>query len=321
VQGGDGGLYLVLADRPGAEGAGEQGLPFGYAGGVPAAAVLLVERHDHPVGTGAGIAAGVGEQHQAEQSGGLGVVGQESVQESGQPDRLGGEVDVVEGRPGACRVALVEQQVQHVTDHAEPLLALLAGRWLEPGSGGADALLRPADPLSDGGLRHQERRGDLRGAQAGDRAQRERELGRWRQRRVAAQEQQVKRVVRVLVLVPAGRRVADGVQGRHRLPAPAGAVGTPAVDQCPAGDGQQPGPWPVRNPLDRPLPRRGEQRLLGGVLAQVELAVPAYERGEDLRCVRAQQVLQPRIRSHNGHSRHSCGGSSMMRRTSIGKPV
>lgn len=41
----------------------------------------------------------------------------------------------------------------------------------------------------------------------------------------------------------------------------------------------------------RPLPGRGDERLLHGVLAQVEGAVPADERAEDLRRVRPQQAL------------------------------
>ena len=73
--------------------------------GVPPAAVLLGERHQPAVGGGAGRAAGVVEQHQGEQPRHLGVVdhGREL---PGEPDRLGGEVDV-------AGVALVEDQVEH----------------------------------------------------------------------------------------------------------------------------------------------------------------------------------------------------------------
>ena len=41
-----------------------------------------------------------------------------------------------------------------------------------------------------------------------------------------------------------------------------------------------------------PLERRREQRLLHGVLGQVEVAVAANERAEDLRRELAQQVLE-----------------------------
>ena len=43
-------------------------------------------------------------------------------------------------------------------------------------------------------------------------------------------------------------------------------------------------------PSLRPLDRRGEQRLLHGVLARVEAPVPADEDAEDLRRQGAQQV-------------------------------
>ena len=51
-----------------------------------------------------------------------------------------------------------------------------------------------------------------------------------------------------------------------------------------------------------------------GVLARVELAVPAHQGGEDPRRALAQQALDPDC------AVHSWGGSSMIRRTSIGYP-
>jgi TfoX/Sxy family transcriptional regulator of competence genes len=90
---------------------------------------------------------GVGEQDQREQPGHLGFAGHQAVQQPGEPDRLGGEVARVQARPGTGGVALVEDQVQHVQNHAEPAGPL--GRWWqhEPGADVADALLGPADPL------------------------------------------------------------------------------------------------------------------------------------------------------------------------------
>ena len=67
-------------------------------------------------------------------------------------------------------------------------------------------------------------------------------------------------------------------------------------------------------PVGRPLQRRGEQRLLHGVLAGVELPVPADQRAEDLRRELAQQVLDRASRAASLLR----GGSSMIRRTSIG---
>ena len=80
-------------------------IPSAMSRGVPLAAVLLGERHDASVRSGAAAAAGVVEQHQGEQPVDLGVVHQGS-QLPGQSDRLGREIDV-------AGVALVEDEVQH----------------------------------------------------------------------------------------------------------------------------------------------------------------------------------------------------------------
>ena len=58
---------------------------------VPAAAVLLVQRHQLAAGD-PDRAARLGEQHQRQQPGDLGDVGQQAAQDPGQPDRLGGEL-------------------------------------------------------------------------------------------------------------------------------------------------------------------------------------------------------------------------------------
>ena len=47
----------------------------------------------------------------------------------------------------------------------------------------------------------------------------------------------------------------------------------------------------IRYAVVRPLLGRGQQRLLDGVLARVELAVASDERAEDLRRQTAQQAL------------------------------
>ena len=82
---------------------------------------------------------------------------------------------------------------------------------------------------------------------------------------------------------PGGRR---GVLARAGGPARCGLV-----DQPPGGDGDQPAARVVRHAVGGPLRGRGQQRLLDGVLARVELAVAADQRAEDLRRQLAQQVL------------------------------
>ena len=73
----------------------------------------------------------------------------------------------------------------------------------------------------------------------------------------------------------------------------------------------------VGHAFRRPLHGRGEQRLLHGVLARVELAVPAHEHGQDPRRERAQQVLdRPGTRHHMSNP-----ASNMIGRTSIERPL
>ena len=105
VEGGDRRLRLVLAELVAGERGLEDGDSLGDELGVPLAAVLLGERHDAAVGSGAAASASVVQQHQGEQPVDLGVV-HEGRELPGQPDRLGGEVDI-------ARVALVEDEVQH----------------------------------------------------------------------------------------------------------------------------------------------------------------------------------------------------------------
>jgi hypothetical protein len=252
---------------------------------VPADAVLLVQRHQVAGRRRARLPAGVGQQHQREQPGHLAVVRQLRVHHPGEPDRLAGEVGAVELAAGRGGVPLIEDQVEHVQDDLQPLLALDVVGQAERAARGPDALLGAADPGRHGGLGDQERAGDLGRGQAADRAQRERGRRRRGQRRMAAQEEQHERVVGAGDVL--GRRL-----GRDRaLPLAAGVVAAHLVDQPPGGDGHQPAARAVGHALGRPLHGGGEHGLLDGVLASLELAVPAHQPAEDLRRELAQQVL------------------------------
>ncbi|GFJ83967.1 hypothetical protein Phou_081470 [Phytohabitans houttuyneae] len=289
------------------EDGGEQADSLPDGGRVPPGAVLFVEGHQGAVGVGAGGPAGVGEQHQGEQSSHLTVAGQEAVQQSREPDGLSGEVGAVQAGAGAGRVSLVEHQVQHVQHDGQAGAALRVGRRCEPGAGFLNLSLRAGDPLGHRRFRHQEGGRDLGGAQTADRAKGERELGGRRQGGVAAEKEQRERVIGFGVR----GRPKRGVGGDGQFPVAASAVRAPTVDQGAAGDGQQPGARPVGQALGRPLSGGGEQRLLHGVLARVELAVPARERAENPRRELTQQILDTGPAGH----------PSMIRRTSIGYSV
>src|SRR5262245_29617846 len=120
---------------------------------------------------------------------------------------------------------------------------------------------------------------------------------------MAAHEEQSERVVAVRwLLVQVRRHERHGSIGGLLLSLPAGAFASPVVDERPAGDGEEPGPGPIRHTLLRPLRDSGEGRLLSRVLARIELAVLPYEGGEDLRCELPQQVLDRLARVIHGGS-------------------
>jgi hypothetical protein len=70
--------------------------------------------------------AGIGEQHEGEQARHLAVVGQQAVDQAGQPNRLGCQLAALQTRPRRAGIALVEDQVEHVEDRSEPFRAVLA---------------------------------------------------------------------------------------------------------------------------------------------------------------------------------------------------
>ena len=87
---------------------------------VPAAAVLAVERHEAAVGPGASRPPRIREQHQREQPADLGVDGQHAMDVACEADGLRGEIRPLQVGSGRRRVALVEDQVQHLQDHLQP---------------------------------------------------------------------------------------------------------------------------------------------------------------------------------------------------------
>ena len=75
--------------------------PSAIEAAVPEGAVLLGQRDELAVGAGAGGPPGVGEQHEREQTGHLGIVGQRRVHAAGEADGLARQVGAGEVR-AAC---------------------------------------------------------------------------------------------------------------------------------------------------------------------------------------------------------------------------
>ena len=115
---GDGGLQLVRPGPVPAERGGDERDAFADERMVPSASVLLVERDEFAVRTGASGAPRLGEEQQAEEAGNLGFVGSEGVRHACEANGLDREVRPAELRSPRGDMALVEHEVEHVQDAA-----------------------------------------------------------------------------------------------------------------------------------------------------------------------------------------------------------
>ncbi len=190
---------------------------------IPLRTVLLVQRHQITARRRPRHPPRVREQHQRQQAGHLPVPRKLRVHDPRQPDRLPRQIRTVQRRPRRRRIPLVEDQIQHVQDHRQPLRPT---RHRKRTTRRPDPLLRPADPRRHRRLRHQERPRDLRRRQATHRPQRQRRLRSRRQRRMATQEQQQQRVIGV-------RNLHRRLGHLSRLPVPTRRLTAHLVDQPP----------------------------------------------------------------------------------------
>ena len=219
--------------------------------------------------------------------------------------------------PGAGRVSLVEDEVDHRGDRGEPLRALHRAGRLERHVGRRDAALRARDALLHGGLAHQEGAGDLFYGEAGDDAQRERDLLRRRQLGMAADEEEAEDVVAIVRAVEALRqRVLRVVQvrddrllGQRFLP----AAPPHGVDGGVAPDEDEPGGGIARRAVLRPASERAQAGVLERLLRRVEIAKIAQERADRLGAGGGQRRVDP---GDFGHAATSPGLKSATGRSS-----
>ena len=195
MDGGDRRLELVRPDAPLAERALHELLSLRDPGGVPAAAILVLEPHERAVRALAGRPAGVRQQHQREQADRLGLVGQQLRDDPRQPDRLGAQLAPDQRLTRRRVVALVEHEVEHAQHGLEPVGQPVADGTSYADARLADLLLRPDEPLGERGLGDEEGAGDLGRRQAAEGAQGQRDRRLRRERRVAAGEDQSQLVV------------------------------------------------------------------------------------------------------------------------------
>jgi hypothetical protein len=259
VERGDGRLGLVLAPPVLGEGGLQDLDAFCDEAGVPPSPVLLGERDDPAVRSGAAAPASVMQQHQGQEPIDLGVT-HRCRELPGQPDRLGSQVDL-------ARVALVEHEVQH-PHHRRGVPGTVEAR-------SADDSLGSTDPLRHRGLGDEVGLGDLARREPAHCPERERDRRRRREVRVRAQEVEVQAVVRARH--HAGRWLGVELD----LPVPASGVRSRHVDERSPGHGDQPAGG-IGGRLVLPGGERTDQRLLHGVLGRREVGSATDEDAQHL---------------------------------------
>ena len=248
---------------------------------IPARAVLVCEQHELS-GDEPRIAPRVMQEHQREQAAHLGLVGHQLGEHAPEADRVRGQVQT-------AAVALVEDQVDDGEHRRETFGQQVPGRNAEWDPGDLDLRLRARQAALHRLGRDDERPRDLLGAQATERAQRERYLGVDVERRMTAGEQQLEPFIgdhRVFGLV---HNALLGDEQR-RLGGEA-ALATDAIDRAVAPGADEPGDRVGRLAVARPPFGRDRKRLLGGLLGEIEVTEEADQRGEDSSPLVAEDAL------------------------------
>jgi hypothetical protein len=226
------------------------------------------------------------EQHQREQPQDLRLVRHERGEDPRQPDRLRRQLATDQPLAGARVIAFVEDEVEDSQHAIESLWQRVVGRDPIRDSGVADLALGPHESLGERRLRNEEGPGDLRRREATQRAQRERNAGVYRQRRMATGEDQPQPIIRDRA--HAGFSFDDrvgvdclelGLDGRFALeellllgerpPTP------DPVDRPVPGGRRDPCPGVVGYAASRPRLERGEEGLLDRLLGEIEVTQDA----------------------------------------------
>lgn len=277
---------------------------------VPFGPVLVGEQHRLAVRAGAGGDAGGLELQQRRQPVHLGFLGHQARQDPGQAQRVlaqGGADEIVAGRR---RVALVEDEVDDLQDGGEALIAVGAVRDLERHPRFRQCPLRPDDPLGDRRFGAEVGPGDLLGGQAAHQAQGERDPGVRGEDGVAGGEDQPQQVVvdglgvRELGLVLGRRDVLQGAPDLREL-AGVGLLAADEVDGPVFGGGHQPGPRPVGHTRIRPLFQGRDERVLGDLLRDADVAHDPGNARDDPRGFDPEHRFDRSGRTHCRHGHPS----------------
>jgi hypothetical protein len=169
----------------------------------------------------------------------LGLGGHELVQQCGEELGLLHQTARLDPVAAARQISLVAQQVDDSQDVGEAGAEVVGGGDPVRDAGLGDLAFGAGDALADGGLRHEEGFGDLRGGQPADHAQGEGDLGGAGQGGVAAGEDEPEPAV--------GLRF--GRSGHEGAFLPVAAFPAEYVEAAAAGDGVEPRVGPVRDAL------------------------------------------------------------------------
>ncbi len=158
------------------------------------------------------------QQQQRRQAHDFGLALEQPQQQPRQTDRLFAQGRADLGGIAAGGIAFVEDQIDHRCDRHQPLGAFHRARGFERHLCFGHARFRTGDALLHRGFADQEGARDLFDGEAGDDAQRQRDLLCRRQVRMTADEQQAKNVVAVVRAVePFGQRILGVIEIGDRL--------------------------------------------------------------------------------------------------------
>jgi hypothetical protein len=156
----------------------------------------------------------------------------------------------------------------------------VGGRHPERDARIADLSLRAHEPLRHRRVRDEERAGDLLGREPAERAERERDLRLDCERRVAAGEDELEPLVgeHRVFFHRFVHHLLDVEQLRLRGERP---LAPDPVDRSIACGRDEPGRRARGDAVTRPVFRRDRERVLGGLLGELEVAEEADQRCED----------------------------------------
>jgi hypothetical protein len=259
---------------------------------VPERAILIAQEH-HGLLVEPGLPAGVVDEHEREQPVDLGLVRHQLGEGAPEPDRLRRQV-------AAAAVALVEDQIDDGEDRGQPVREEVGWGHPEWDPGFLDLALRPDQPLGHRRLGDDEGARDLLGGQSSERPERQGDLRVHGQRRVTAGEEQLQALIGDRRLIHLFLHCCGYVEQLGLLDER--AIPPDPVDSSIPGGCHQPGARVVRRPFARPALGGDRERLLSGLLGQLEAAQEADQGGEDAAPFVSEDPVEVRRHSVTGRT-------------------